>query len=88
MPALFDPNGRYGRWNPVGIAVYVAGVLVQMPFVATGFYTGRWVQYLGGVDISWIVGIVVPGAMYYGATHFAPSRVPDQIILPDTLGDV
>ncbi|MDI7047534.1 cytosine permease, partial [Escherichia coli] len=60
VPALFDANGRYGRWNPVGIAVYMVGVLVQMPFVATGFYTGQWVGYLGGVDISWIVGIIVP----------------------------
>ncbi|MDR3097520.1 MAG: cytosine permease [Paraburkholderia sp.] len=87
VPALFDANGRYGRWNPVGIVVYVVGVLVQMPFVATGFYTGRWVDALGGVDISWIVGIVVPGALFYVATRFVQSRVPDQLILPDTFGD-
>lgn len=87
VPALFDANGRYGRWNPVGIAVYMVGVLVQMPFVATGFYTGQWVEYLGGVDISWIVGIIVPGTLYYVATRFTPSRLPDQLILPDTVGD-
>lgn len=83
VPALFDANGRYGRWNPTGIAVYVVGVVVQMPFVSTGFYTGRWVDALGGVDISWIVGLVVPGALYYAATRFVRSRVPDQLILPD-----
>ena len=87
VPALFDANGRYGRWNPVGIAVYVIGVLVQMPFVATGFYTGRWVDALGGVDISWIVGIVVPGTLYYVATRFVQSRVPEQLILPEIPGD-
>ncbi|WP_420800087.1 purine-cytosine permease family protein [Paraburkholderia tagetis] len=87
VPALFDAKGRYGRWNPVGIAVYVVGVLVQMPFVATGFYTGRWVNALGGVDISWIVGIVVPGALYYAATRLVQPRVPDRLILPETVGD-
>lgn len=88
VPALFDANGRYGRWNGVGIAVYVLGVLVQLPFVATGFYTGPWVDRLGGVDISWIVGIVVPGALYYCATRFARSNVPEQMILPEAAGSI
>nr|WP_213304137.1 cytosine permease [Paraburkholderia sacchari] len=87
VPALFDANGRYGRWNTVGIAVYVVGVLVQMPFVATGFYTGRWVNALGGVDISWIVGIIVPGALYYAVTRLVQPRMPNELILPDTVGD-
>jgi hypothetical protein len=52
VPALFDPDGRYGRWNLTGIAVYVFGVLIQVPFLATGFYTGALVERLGGVDIS------------------------------------
>ncbi|MBN3808328.1 cytosine permease [Paraburkholderia sp. Ac-20347] len=88
VPALFDANGRYGRWNSVGITIYVLGVLVQMPFVATGFYTGPWVDRLGGVDISWIVGIVVPGALYYFATRFARSNAPEQMILPEAAGGI
>ena len=35
--ALFDPDGRYGRWNMTVIAVYAFGVLIQMPFIATSF---------------------------------------------------
>ncbi|MGT2491159.1 cytosine permease [Cupriavidus basilensis] len=31
VPALSDPDGRYGRWNMTGIVVYAVGVLVQMP---------------------------------------------------------
>jgi len=87
VPALFDANARYGRRNPAGIAVYAVGVLVQMPFVAIGFYTGRWVDALGGVDILWIVGIIVPGALYYAVTRLVRPRVPTQLILPDTVGD-
>jgi len=64
LKALSDPDGRYGRWNRVGISVYLLGILVQMPFLATGLYTGPMVAVLGDVDISWIIGLVVPGLMY------------------------
>lgn len=64
IPALSDPEGRYGRWNVVGISVYVIGVLIQLPFVDTHFYSGPMVAQLGGVDISWIVGLLVPGLLY------------------------
>lgn len=46
--------------------MYVVGVLIQLPFVDTHFYSGPMVAQLGGVDISWIVGLVVPGVLYYG----------------------
>ncbi|VFT44833.1 putative permease for cytosine/purines, uracil, thiamine, allantoin [Pseudomonas aeruginosa] len=62
VPALADPDGRYGRWNLPGIAVYTLGVLVQMPFLATTLYTGPMVEHLGGVDISWIIGLLVPAS--------------------------
>lgn len=65
VPALSDPDGRYGRWNLPGILVYAFGVLVQMPFISTKLYTGPMVERLGGVDISWIIGLVVPAVLYY-----------------------
>lgn len=65
VAALSDPDGRYGRWNMPGILVYGFGVLVQMPFISTKLYTGPMVERLGGVDISWIIGLVVPSILYY-----------------------
>jgi len=50
VTALADPDGRYGRWNLLGISVYVFGVLVQLPFISTKFYTGPLVAALGDVD--------------------------------------
>ena len=82
LNALSDPNGRYGRWNIAGISTYVIGVLVQMPFLATGFYTGPLVAHLGGTDISWIIGLIIPGVMYYFACKIWPKSVPDKLILP------
>lgn len=65
IPALYDPNGRYRGWQWGTIAVYVIGVLIQIPFLATTLYTGPITKMLGGVDISWIVGLLVTGLLYY-----------------------
>ncbi|HXZ08678.1 MAG TPA: cytosine permease [Paraburkholderia sp.] len=88
VPALFDPDGRYGRWNIAGIAVYAFGIVIQMPFIATSFYTGALVDSLGGVDISWIVGLIVPGALYYCVARSRLHNVPRQMILPDEASGV
>ncbi|WP_322042523.1 cytosine permease [Paraburkholderia sp. J67] len=82
VPALSNPNGRYGRWNVKAITIYVIGVLVQMPFISTSFYTGPFVDALGGTDISWILGLIVPGVIYYVTMRRAPQTIPDRLILP------
>ena len=85
VPALSDRGGRYGRWNQTGIVVYVVGILIQLPFLSTAFYTGPLVAPLGGADISWIVGLLVPGALYYVFARNSQGRIPSRLILPDEL---
>lgn len=82
VPALSEPDGRYGRWNLAGIAVYGVGVLIQMPFVSTKLYTGPMVAQLGGVDISWIIGLLVPAALYYLVARKRALSAPAQMVLP------
>jgi len=82
VPALSDPAGRYGRWNVTGILIYLVGIAVQIPFLSTSFYTGPLVDPLGGVDISWIVGLVVPGILYYALGRGSRQRAPAQLVLP------
>lgn len=65
LAALADPDGRYGRWNRAGLLAYGVGVLIQLPFLSTKLYTGPLVAHLGGVDISWIIGLLVPAVLYY-----------------------
>ncbi|WPO73338.1 cytosine permease [Streptomyces sp. KN37] len=79
IPALFDPHGRYGAWRPDALAVYGIGLLAQLPFLVTHFYTGPLVEPLGGADISWIVGLVVPAVLYWtlaGRGAVAPGDGP------------
>lgn len=83
IPALSNPNGRYGRWNTIGIATYIVGIVVQMPFISTSFYTGPLVDKLGGTDISWIVGLIVPAVMYYVLVRGSARQIPKQLILPE-----
>jgi NCS1 family nucleobase:cation symporter-1 len=86
VPALSDPDGRYGRWNGMAIAIYAAGVLVQIPFISTSFYTGPLVDALGGTDISWMLGLVVPATLYYIGARNASRTLPERLILPAEQG--
>lgn len=81
IPALYDPNGRYGTWNVVSLTCYAIGVLVQIPFMAQKLYTGPITQMIGGADISWIVGLVVTAAVFYpwARRRFNP---PAEMIYP------
>lgn len=65
VPALYDPRGRYGSWNVTALAVYALGICVQIPFLAQSLYTGPVTKLLGGADVSWIVGLLVTGGVYY-----------------------
>ncbi|HFF5287617.1 TPA: cytosine permease, partial [Acinetobacter baumannii] len=63
--SLYDPNGKYGRWNTIGIACYCIGILLQLPFIDSKFYKGQIAEMLGGVDLSWLVGLLSTAVLYY-----------------------
>lgn len=68
LDAMYDPNGRYGRWCVPALVAYFLGILVQIPFSNVDkVYTGFMVPVLGGADIAWLLGLVVPGAIYWAA---------------------
>jgi NCS1 family nucleobase:cation symporter-1 len=64
---LFRPNGIYGAWSRRGVVAYLVGIVVEIPFMVLngGAYTG-WVaeHVLSSVDVSFILGMVVAGAIY------------------------
>lgn len=65
VEALYDPNGRYGRWNAAALTCYLIGIGIQIPFMSQSLYTGPITELLGGADISWIVGLVITAGAYY-----------------------
>jgi NCS1 family nucleobase:cation symporter-1 len=58
-------GGIYGRVNSAAVACYVLGILVQLPFVACALYTGPVARAMGGIDLSWIVGLLITSPVYY-----------------------
>ncbi|HKU29800.1 MAG TPA: cytosine permease [Arthrobacter sp.] len=62
-------GGVYGRFNWVAIGAYIAGALIQVPFSATAIFTGPVAAAMGGVDISWLVGLLVVAPLYYFAAR-------------------
>ena len=63
---IFDPRGRYGRVNLIACASFVLAIVLQVPFMNTTLYVGPIASALGGVDLAWAVGLLVPALSYYG----------------------
>lgn len=62
---LFLPNGIYGAWGARGLVAYVIGFAATLPFfVLPGVCVGPAAQALGGVDVGWLVGLLVSGSVY------------------------
>ncbi|MFC8040885.1 purine-cytosine permease family protein [Paenarthrobacter sp. NPDC057355] len=83
-------GGVYGRFNWVAIGSYIAGALIQVPFSATAIYTGPLAEAMGGVDISWIVGLVVVAPLYYVAARLFGKKTeaapfPANSLTPDLI---
>ena len=67
-------GGVYGRVNGAAVQCYVIGILVQLPFVVSPLYTGPAARAMGGLDLSWIVGLVVTGPVYYWLASRSQAR--------------
>ena len=68
---------RGSRRIPSGVRLLYIFAMVAM---ATAL---ALVDSLGGTDISWIIGLLVPAAVYYWAAKKWPRPVPAKLILPD-----
>ncbi|TXH16380.1 MAG: cytosine permease [Mycobacterium sp.] len=66
---IFRPDGIYGRWSWRGLAAYFLGMAAMVPFISLHFYVGPIAKLLGGVDISFLVGLAVSGVAYYVLTR-------------------
>jgi NCS1 family nucleobase:cation symporter-1 len=62
---FFKVNGIYGRFNRAAVAIFVVTILIEIPFLSTAGYTGPIAKWLGGADISWILGLAIAAGLYY-----------------------
>jgi NCS1 family nucleobase:cation symporter-1 len=66
---MFSPRGVYGAWAWRGLAAFAIGFAAEIPFMVLGplgtwTYVGPVAHALGGVDISWLVGLIVTSIAY------------------------
>jgi purine-cytosine permease-like protein len=62
---LFEREGIYGAWGIRGLVAYALGFISTLPFfVLPDIYTGPAARALGGVDVGWLVGLIVSGGTY------------------------
>src|SRR4051812_48857643 len=71
---LFKVDGIYGAWGRRGLIAYGVGFVAQIPFMVLpdlgGWsYTGFMAKALDGVDIAWIVGLIVSGGVYWSLSR-------------------
>jgi trigonelline permease len=65
IASFFEADGGiYGRLDAKAATAYVAGILVQLPFLSSGIYTGPLARATGGLDIGWLIAPLVTTAVY------------------------
>jgi nucleobase:cation symporter-1, NCS1 family len=75
VPSFFRQDGGiYGRINLPAVTCYGLGILVQLPFIASALYTGPIARAIGGIDLSWIVGLAVTSPAYYWLARRSQAR--------------
>lgn len=61
---IFNPHGIYGRWSWRGLLSYAVGFASMMPFAVVGESTGPLAEWIGGLDITMLIGLAVSAGMY------------------------
>jgi len=69
-------GGIYGRFQWPAVACYVAGFIIEIPFMSQTLYTGPVAKMMGGADISWIVCLIVISPVYYVVSKTLMKTMP------------
>ncbi|SKA95311.1 purine-cytosine permease family protein [Sporosarcina newyorkensis] len=57
-------DGIFGKLNYKTMGIYLFTILCQVPFINTEIYQGALSKAMGGMDIAWIIGIVIAFVFY------------------------
>ena len=66
------------------LGCHLLEIVVQVPFIASDVYTGPIARAMGGIDLSWVVGLLVVSLAYPLAVRM--SRAPAHARLPGDSG--
>lgn len=63
--AILDRGAIYGDINWRAYIAFFVSVLCEVPLMNTTLYQGPISKLFNGADVSWIVGVLVSGGLYY-----------------------
>jgi len=74
---ILSVDGRYGLFNVSTVVVFVLAIAAEVPFMNSAWpkFEGPVAHALAGVDLSWLVGFVVAGGLYYLSATLRPAEV-------------
>lgn len=64
-------DGEFGKLNIKTMGIYLFTILCQVPFINTEIYHGPLSKAMGGLDIAWIVGIIISFIFYTTITKIS-----------------
>jgi NCS1 family nucleobase:cation symporter-1 len=79
IPSFYRADGGvYGQFRWTAVIAYVVAFCAQIPFMNTTFFQGALFDHLHGVDLTWLVGVVIAAALYYPLARAGVRREPKQ----------
>jgi nucleobase:cation symporter-1, NCS1 family len=84
---FFTPDGIYGAWQARGIASYLIGFAAMIPFFdivdnesGKEIFVGYFARLMDGIDLAWLVGLVVAGGVYYVLSRSLDLAAEEKVI--------
>lgn len=71
-------DGIYGRWAWKGLTAYAAGFIAMIPFFSLSFFTGPIAARIDGADMSFAVGLLVSGLIYFVLSRGQSSKQEEE----------
>jgi hypothetical protein len=82
---LENRNGIYGLWGWRGISAYLIGFAASIPFWDLSFYVSPVAKAANGLDVSFIVELVVSGVLFALFSRSHDSQVYDEAVRASNL---
>ncbi len=64
IPDIYDRDGIYGAWGRPALFAFVVSIGAEIPFMNLPFFKGPAALWLGGADVTWVVGLAVATGAY------------------------
>jgi purine-cytosine permease-like protein len=75
-----EKGGAYWHWNGWnwrGTLAFAVGTIVGLLFLECALYAGPFSDLAGGVDISWLVALLLTGGLYWVFVSLFPDHLPN-----------